>query len=208
LITQLSTFVGTSALVIVTPGPDTAVTVNSTLGLGRAAGVCTALGVLCGQAGWTLASSAGIAALLAASDPAFTAVKFAGAVYLALLGFQALRARRRDKTRAPSAPAADGPSKPHGRLAGFRRGLLSDLGNPKMAVFFTSLLPQFGSHFTGLVVLGLVFCAMTFAWLAFYALAIARIGHLIGRSRVRRALDAVTGAALVGLAVRLVTEQP
>src|SRR5262249_8239266 len=162
---------------------------GSTLSRGRAAGVSTAFGVLCGQAVWTLASSAGLSALLLASEPVFAAVKYAGAAYLVFLGLQALRAAFRNDAHELSGLAA-------GRLACFRRGLLSDLGNPKMAVFFTSLLPQFGSHFAALALLGLVFCAMTFAWLACYALAVAQIGGLLRRSRVRRALDATTGAAL------------
>lgn len=76
-----------------------------------------------------------------------------------------------------------------------------------MAVFFTSLLPRFASRSTGLALHGLTFCTMTFAWLAGYALAIAQVGGLLRRSLVRRALDAVTGAALVGLGLRLAAEQ-
>jgi len=208
LITQLAEFAGTAALVIVTPGPDTAVTLGSTLSRGRAAGVSTAFGVLCGQAVWTLASSSGLSAVLLASEPVFAAVKYAGAAYLIFLGLQALRAALRNDAHEPSGLAADGPPGPRSRLACFRRGLLSDLGNPKMAVFFTSLLPQFGSNFAALALLGLVFCAMTFTWLACYALVIAQIGGLLRRSPVRRALDATTGAALVIFGVRLATERP
>jgi threonine/homoserine/homoserine lactone efflux protein len=76
-----------------------------------------------------------------------------------------------------------------------------------MAVFFTSLLPQFGHSFAGLVALGLVFCAMTFAWLALYAAAIARAGDVLRRPRVRRTLDAITGTVLVALGLRLATAQ-
>jgi threonine/homoserine/homoserine lactone efflux protein len=74
-----------------------------------------------------------------------------------------------------------------------------------MAVFFTSLLPQFGHSFPTLLGLGLVFCALTLAWLSAYAVAVARAGDLLRRSRVRRALDAVTGTVLVALGVRLLT---
>jgi threonine/homoserine/homoserine lactone efflux protein len=76
-----------------------------------------------------------------------------------------------------------------------------------MAVFFTSLLPQFGSSFAVLALLGLVFAAMTFAWLTGYAVAVARMGDLLRRTRVRRALDAVTGAALIAFGLRLAAEQ-
>ncbi|HWM09910.1 MAG TPA: LysE family transporter, partial [Solirubrobacteraceae bacterium] len=86
-----------------------------------------------------------------------------------------------------------------------RQGLLSNLGNPKMAVFFSSLLPQFGSSFAVLLALGLLFCALTLAWLCAYALAVARAGDVLRRPRVRRTLDAVTGTALVALGLRLAT---
>jgi threonine/homoserine/homoserine lactone efflux protein len=71
------------------------------------------------------------------------------------------------------------PAGPAGPLACYRRGLLSDLGNPKMAVFFTSLLPQFGTGFAVLALLGMAFCAMTFLWLAGYAVALAKLGDLL-----------------------------
>ena len=83
-------FVGVAALVIVTPGPDTALTVRNALLGGRRAGVATAAGVALGLAVWTAAASAGLAALLVASEPAFVAVKLAGAAYLVLLGAQTL----------------------------------------------------------------------------------------------------------------------
>jgi threonine/homoserine/homoserine lactone efflux protein len=199
------TFLGVSALVIVTPGPDTAVTVSGTFGGGRRGGVFTALGVSCGQAMWTLAASAGISALLLASEPAFLAVKYLGAAYLLYLGLHAIWSA----VRRGSAPlAAAGEPTRRGALACYRRGLLSDLGNPKMAVFFTSLLPQFGVGFAVLAMLGLVFSAMTFLWLASYAVAVAKMSDVLHRSPAGRVLDAVTGTVLVGLGVRLATDQP
>jgi threonine/homoserine/homoserine lactone efflux protein len=93
------------------------------------------------------------------------------------------------------------------RLAPFRQGVISNLGNPKMAVFFTSLLPQFGgTSFSALLLLGLVFCSMTFAWLTAYAFAVARAGDFLRRTRIRRALDALTGTVLVALGIRLAAE--
>ena len=194
-----------SALVIATPGPDTAVTVNGTLGGGRRGGVFTALGVSCGQAVWTLAASAGISALLVASEPAFLTVKYLGAAYLLYLGLHAIWSAVR---REPVRPAVAGEPTRRGALACYRRGLLSDLGNPKMAVFFTSLLPQFGGGFAVLAPLGLVFCAMTFLWLACYAVAVAKMGDLLRRSPAGRVLDAMTGTVLIALGVRLATDQP
>ena len=95
-----------------------------------------------------------------------------------------------------------------GTARAFRQGLLSNLGNPKMAVFFTSLLPQFGAESFGpLLGLGLVFCAMTFVWLSAYAAMVARAGDVLRRPAIRRALDAVVGIVLVSLGLRLATER-
>jgi threonine/homoserine/homoserine lactone efflux protein len=198
---SLVTFLSVSALVIATPGPDTAITISGTAG----GGVFTALGVACGQAVWTLAASAGISALLVASRSAFLAVKYLGAAYLLYLGLHAIWSAARQQRTSPAAAAV--PAR-RAALACYRRGLLSDLGNPKMAVFFTSLLPQFGSGFTALALLGMMFCAMTFLWLACYAVVVARAGDLLRRSPARRVLDAVTGSVLVALGVRLAIEQP
>jgi len=197
-VTHLVAFLGVSLLVIVTPGQDTALTIRNTLLGGRRAGVRTAAGVAAGQATWTLAASAGVVALLRASEPAFTAVRLVGAAYLVYLGLQTLLRRGRVEPRA-----GDGGSS---RRA-LRQGLLSNLGNPKMAVFFTSLLPQFGSSFAALVALGLGFCSLTFLWLSGYAWAVAWAGDVLRRPRIRRALDRVTGVVLVAFGLRLAVER-
>jgi threonine/homoserine/homoserine lactone efflux protein len=202
-------FLGISILVIATPGPDTALTIRNTLLGGRRGGVLTALGVAAGQAIWALAASVGIVALLVASEPVFVAVKLAGAAYLVILGAQALFQALRPG--AGAAATAGGVARR--RLASplaFRQGVVSDLGNPKMAVFFTSLLPQFapegGATFATLFGLGLVFSLLTFTWLALYAGAVARAGDVLRRPRIRRAVEGVTGAVLVALGLRIATE--
>jgi threonine/homoserine/homoserine lactone efflux protein len=193
---ELLAFVAVAIVVIVTPGQDTALTIRNTLARGRSAGIRTAAGVVCGQAVWALAASAGVAALLVACEPAFVALKLAGAAYLGYLGGQALVAAVRGHAQVDRAAA-----EPGGRE--LRQGLLSNLGNPKMAVFFSSLLPQFGDSFAALLGLGLLFCALTMAWLSAYAAALARAGDVMRRPRVRRALDAFCGTALVALGIRL-----
>jgi len=204
---QLAAFLGVSAIVIVTPGPDTALTIRNSLLGGRRAGVATALGVSSGQATWTLATAAGIAALLAASEPAFVAVKLLGAAYLIWLGARSLVAAIGGRLQDRSETAARGSL---GRRVAFRQGLFSNLGNPKMAAFFPSLLPQFAPHehaFFVLLGLGFIFSLITLVWLTVYAFAVARAGALLGRPAIRRAIEAVTGAVLVALGVRLATER-
>ncbi len=201
-------FLGISALVIVTPGQDTVLTIRNTLLGGRVGGTFTAAGVALGQAIWTIAASAGVTALLLASEPAFAAVRIAGAAFLIYLGAQALIAAiRGNVARTTGAEHATRLQ----RMAALRQGLVSNLGNPKMAVFFTSLLPQFvpsgPGAFTGMLGLGLVFCAMTGAWLSAYASAVARAGDVLGRPKIRRALDGIVGTVLVAFGIRLASQQ-
>ncbi|MEP6979107.1 MAG: LysE family translocator [Thermoleophilia bacterium] len=201
MIGHAAAFLGISALVIVTPGQDTALTIRNALLGGRRAALFTALGVSAGQALWALATAAGVAALLAASEPVFVALRLAGAAYLIWLGVQALLAalRRRHLEQVHECTNL------RARVA-FRQGFVSNLGNPKMAVFFLSLLPQFGGSFAALLALGLVFSCLTLVWLTAYGAAVARAGDFLRRSRVRRALDAAVGTVLVALGLRIARE--
>jgi threonine/homoserine/homoserine lactone efflux protein len=200
---ELAAFLGIAILVIVTPGQDTALTIRNTLFGGRPAGVVTALGVAVGQSCWTAATSIGLAALLVASEPVFVAIRLAGAAYLVYLGFDALRHAIRSVAHAAERTTASPLAPPRA----FRQGLLSNLGNPKMAIFFTSLLPQFGSSFWSLLALGLLFSSLTLVWLSAYSFGVARAGDLLRRGRVRRTLDALTGTVLVAFGIRLATER-
>ena len=207
MVTSLAAFLGVAVVLIVTPGPDTALTIRNALVGGRRCAVFTALGVSTGLLVWTLAASAGLAALVSASEPAFVAVKIAGAAYLGYLGARALW----DAVRAR--PHGDALRPQRGRLrprVAFRQGVLSNLGNPKIAVFFTSLLPQFvrsdGPAFEGLLLLRLLLVALTLTWLVAYGVTVARAGDLLRRPRVRRALDGLTGIVLVTFGLRLASE--
>ena len=198
---ELAAFLAVAAAVICTPGQDTALTIRNALLGGRRSGIATAAGVAAGQAVWTCAAAVGVVAILSASQPAFTTLRLAGAAYLVYLGVQALVAAFRGRaveheTRSGSVTAG----------SSLRQGLVSNLANPKMVVFFTSLLPQFGDTFATLLGLGLAFSALTFLWLAAYGVAVARARRLLERDRVRRAFDAVTGTVLVALGLRLAAE--
>jgi threonine/homoserine/homoserine lactone efflux protein len=199
-------FLGVSAVVIATPGQDTALTIRNTLIGGRRAGIATAVGVALGQSCWTLGASVGLTAVLLASEVAFMALRLIGAGYLVYLGtlsiWNAIRARpRRDVVIGdPKLPAG----------SALRQGAMSNLGNPKMAVFFSSLLPQFvpasSSSFAGMLGLGIVFVSMTLTWLTVYAAVVDRLGAVLQHPRVRRAFDAVMGAVLVAFGARLATD--
>jgi threonine/homoserine/homoserine lactone efflux protein len=202
-------FIAIAIVVIVTPGQDTALTVRNTLAGGRAAGVATAAGVSLGQLAWTAAASLGLTAILLASEPLFNAIRLLGAGYLVILGVSALVAAVR--ANGGSHIGADPIRRLDARAAG-RQGVLSNLSNAKMAVFFTSLLPQFvpagEGAFIGMLALGTLFAAMTFGWLSLYALVVDRASGFIQRSTVRRLMDALLGTVLIALGIRVaVVEQ-
>ena len=198
------TFLGVSIVVIVAPGPDTALTIRNTLRGGRPGGIGTALGVSIGQLIWAVATSVGLVAVLLASEPVFRAVRLAGAGYLIWLGLQSLRAAFR--VHQPPEAGSTAGTRLSSRAA-FVQGIVNNLGNPKMAVFFASVLPQFTAtgHGMGsaLVLLGFVFSVMTLAWLTTYAVVIATAGRLLRVSRLQRSIEAVSGVVLVGLGARV-----
>jgi threonine/homoserine/homoserine lactone efflux protein len=127
-----------------------------------------------------------------------------GAGYLVYLGVRALLDSRRAGASEPARHSERG-----ARIFGpFDQGLISNLSNPKMLVFFISLLPQFAGNgsFFALFGLGLVFCTLTLAWLSGYAAAVARVGDFLRRGRIRRAVDRLTGTVLIALGARLAAE--
>lgn len=207
----LLAFLGVSLVVIVTPGPDTAITIRNTLFGGRPGGMFTALGIASGQMIWALATGVGIVAVLIASEPLFLAVKYAGCAYLVYLGSQALRQALRPAGPANGVMPVSERARRLTRLTAFRQGAVSNLGNPKMAVFFASLLPQFvapgAATFASIVLLGAIFAVMTFTWLALYAAFIVKAGAVLRQPPIRRAIEATTGALLIGLGLRLAADQ-
>src|SRR5687768_13135504 len=132
---QVLAFCGVALVLAVTPGPDMALVLRNSLRAGRRAAFRTVAGISVGLIGWGLASAFGVAAVLAASSTVFTALKIAGGVYLLYLGIQTLRGLKRNESLGGSATRAPG--------SPFRQGLVTNLLNPKLAVFFTTLLPQF-----------------------------------------------------------------
>jgi threonine/homoserine/homoserine lactone efflux protein len=202
------TFLGVSIVVIVAPGPDTALTIRNTIRGGRAGGIGTALGVSIGQLIWALATSVGLVAVLLASEPVFRAVRLAGAAYLIWLGARSLHAALGTRRSGPHDGSLGG-RRLTSRTA-FANGIVSNLGNPKMAVFFASVLPQFTAPGEGmaaaLALLGAVFSTLTFVWLAAYATTLSTAGYWLGASRARRAVEAVSGTVLIGLGIKVAAD--
>jgi threonine/homoserine/homoserine lactone efflux protein len=230
---HLAAFLLVACLIVITPGPDMAMVTKNALEGGRRAALLTALGTVTGLLVWLAASAAGIVAVLRTSAVVFTVVKLCGATYLLILGAQALLAARRSAAppltadgpvaddRATAGPAAGRRAAIRRRLGGrrpprlltgppWRQGLLCNLLNPKIAVLFTSLIPQFvapgQSAPLQAAILAGIFVAITLVWLTGYALAASAAQQVLRRNRVQRMMRAITGTALVGLGVRLAVE--
>ncbi|MFE0026935.1 LysE family translocator [Amycolatopsis sp. NPDC059021] len=187
------------------PGPDFVVVTRSSLVGGRRAGIAAGIGIACGVFAWVVAIAFGVAAVLAASAAAFTVVKLIGAAYLIFLGVKAwLAVRRGDYQELRE----NGPKKLT-TWAGFRQGLLTNLLNPKVAVYFLALVPQFlprSASTAQVLELAVLALASTVAWFMTLAVVVGLLRRFLTRARVRRALDAVMGSLLVALGVRVAAQ--
>lgn len=200
------TFLLFAAVLVLVPGPDFAVVVRNTLAGGRARGAWSAFGVACAAAVQGSAAAAGLGALVLRVEPVFQAIRWAGIGYLAFLAVQALRSA----VRGQYPPLDAGPVTRAAAWAGWRQGFLSNITNPKVLVFYLAVLPQFLSPGAGLGLLlgyALSHAALGAVYLTGLVLLLTRARRLLARRRVRRALDATTGLALLGFGARLATDR-
>ena len=205
---HLIVYLSVVVVIALLPGPDAAVVTRNALIYGREAAVGSAIGINVGLSVWTIATALGVVEVLRSSATVYDVLKLVGALYLVSIGLRALWASRRSAAAAVSRAAS-------GRVldsrGGFRQGLLSNLANPKVGVFFTSLLPQFvSSHAAALpqmVMLGAIFISFNLVWMSSYALAAVRLSHVLNRTRVKAAIDRVSGLVLVGVGVGLALER-
>jgi threonine/homoserine/homoserine lactone efflux protein len=207
----LVAFALAATLLIVTPGPDTMLVMRNTLRNGRRAGWITASGTMSGLLVWAVSAAFGLTELLRVSRLGFDIVRFAGAAYLIWLGVSSLGlVRRKHADRGHVSPAIPARPVPAGWRPVYLNGLLSNLCNPKIGVFFVAFLPGFiparvpATLFT--LGLGLWFIAETGAWLAVLAWMVARGASWLRRSAAQRWLERATGVVLIGFGLRLATE--
>ena len=204
MLAALLTFTVAATFIVLLPGPDTLVVLRNLVRSGRRTAARTVLGVLCGLVIWVVAAALGLAALLRTSETAYSALRWAGAVYLLWLGVQSLRSRT-------LTPAAGPETDTRQRFAiGFPAGLATDLLNPKVGVFFVTFLPGFiptGSS-VGLtsLVFGGIFVLETAGYFALLLLLAGRVTRWLDQPRIRRRLDRATGVVLIAFGLRLALE--
>jgi threonine/homoserine/homoserine lactone efflux protein len=204
-------FLGVITLLTITPGADMAMVSRSVFLGGRRAALATTLGIAAGCMTWAIASAAGVAAVLAASETAYDTLRLVGAAYLVWLGVQSLLAASRRGGQTPSRGQTLSPDRATGSLRQpFRQGLLTNLFNPKIALFYTTFLPQFIRPGDPVLLLSIamatVHIALGIVWLSGYAWLLDRAVDAFKSSRVRRTLDAITGSVLVAIGIRVAAD--
>ncbi len=198
-------FLAFALVLIVIPGPDFAVVTKNTLVGGRRRGRWTALGVSSSNLVQGTAAAFGLSALIVRVQPLFLAIKWAGVAYLVYLGAQAIRSA----IRGQYAPFDSDEKSTAASLAGWRQGFISNITNPKVLVFYLAVLPQFLTPGAGLGwLLGMAWshAVISFGYLLVLVTGLHGARRLLVRRRVRRGLDATTGAVLLGFSARLATE--
>ena len=207
-------FATLSALLVVTPGATLAVVVETALGNGRRAALCTVVGIGMGNATLMLATSLGLSGLLAEWPEVLPAVKTSWAVYLCLLGLRGIWVATRSRSadgRSRVGPGTDERSGSRGATgSAVFRGVLTNLLNPSVILFYATIPPQFVSIGdpvpVRLLVLGATHVVMSIVWHGTCGLAVGAAAEHLRRPSVRRALDGLTGAVLVGLGARLLAK--
>ena len=199
----LLTFLAAAALIIVAPGPDTLLVTRNVFRRGRRGGLVTAAGTVTGLALWSVAAALGLSALLAASEVGYNVARVAGGLYLIWLGVQTLRSHG-------TAPATATEAAPLPMHRAYLSGVLSNLLNPKIGVFFITFLPGFvplGAPVgTTAALLGALFVVETALWLLVLVWLVGNGTGWLSRPGVRRWLDRVTGVVLIGFGIRVVAE--
>jgi len=198
MLVSLATFTLTATLIVLLPGPDTLVVVRNLLRGGRRVAARTVLGVLSGLTVWVVTAVLGLSAVLRASHDAYVGLRIVGAAYLIYIGIRSLHSRD-DKATSR-----------HLLGTGYSAGLLTDLLNPKVGVFFVTVLPGFVPRgypvaWTSLL-LGAIFVVLTAAYFAILVTASRLVTGWMANSRLRRRMDRCTALVLIGFGLRLAVE--
>jgi len=201
-------YVAMSIVLILTPGADTALVTRSTVVHGKRGAAATALGTTTGVLVHTLFAALGLSAILAQSALLYEVVKYLGAAYLIYLGFVSLRAAAQKRTQAA------GEQPPKQSKAGsscFRQGLLTNLLNPKVALFFLTFLPQFvqpaGSTLLQFTLMGVTYAVLTLGWLLLYIYLLDLLRGWLQRPAAQRVLEGASGTVLLAFGLSLALER-
>ena len=201
-------YVAVTALLVATPGASTAVVVRSVLEGGRSAGMAAALGIATANTAWATAAGVGVTAIFTRVPVMFSAIRFAGAGYLFFLGARAIaRAVRPSPAPLPAREAVEGDPPPRRQIrSAFRGGVTVNLLNPPVATFYIVIVPSFlpqPAASARFVLYAAIHVGLALLCHAAWAAGFDRLRAFWSRPAARRGLEAITGAALVALAWRM-----
>ena len=196
-------FIAAASILTITPGVDTAMVLRTSAAEGPRSGGAASLGICLGLLAWGTGAAFGLTALLAASAPAFTLVKWAGAAYLLYLGAKLILKPRTSFAAASTAAAVT----KKGSRDAFHRGFLTNMLNPKVGVFYVTFLPQFIPHGVNVAAFSLLLAGihvlLTLLWFSLLIALTVPLGRFLAEPRVVRNLDRLTGCVFVGFGVKL-----
>ncbi|SFH49912.1 resistance to homoserine/threonine (RhtB) family protein [Priestia megaterium] len=198
-------FVITCVFLIILPGPDTAIMTKNTLTVGKQGGFKTMIGICCALSIHTLTAIVGLSAIIAKSALLFSIFKYIGAVYLIYLGIKSLWTLRNRETTETVVKIK------YKNTSSFKQGFLTNLLNPKIAVFFLTFLPQFvnpGSHtFMPFLILGMTYIVLTIVWYLFYIYLLNQISAFMKKPKTQKVIEGITGTILIGFGIKLALEK-
>lgn len=199
-------FLAFATVLVLIPGPDFAVVTKNTLAAGRRRGRWAAAGVASSNIVQGTVAASGLSALIVRAQPVFQAIKWAGVAYLAFLGAQAVGSAIRGRYPPPDNGE---PEAPGAAFGGWRQGFLSNITNPKVLIFYLAVLPEFmvpGASPGWLLAFAWSHALLSLAYLLLLTAGLHRARQLLLRRKVRRTMDGVTGAVLLGFSARLAAE--
>ena len=198
-------FIATSLLLILSPGIDTALVTRNTLTYSSKGGFFTAVGIASGVLVHTLATGLGLSIIIMQSTKLYFFIKLICSLYLIYLGITTLI--NRSSSKAKSIVLVDGDDQKRGLLPLFGQGILTNVLNPKVAIFFLTFLPQFiqgtGHFFQHALLLGCTYSALTLLWFLVYIHVMNRLKEWMTRPRVLQVMEGITGLVLLGLGINL-----
>lgn len=198
-------------LLIILPGPDTAIATKNTLTVNKKGGLQTILGSCCGLFIHTLAAVIGLSAIIVKSAYIFAILKYVGAVYLCYLGVKTLWTLKTIRTQSPVVNDDTQIDIKYGNQSCFKQGFLTNVTNPKVAVFFLTFLPQFvdgsNSTFFPFLLMGLIYTALTALWFIFYVYLLDKISAFMKKPMTKVVIEGLTGTVLIGFGIKLALEK-
>lgn len=198
-------FIFMCIMLIILPGPDTAIVTKNTLTISKQAGLKTMMGTLCALMIHTSAAVFGLSAVIVKSALLFTIIKYIGAVYLVYLGVKTLIALK--KRKAPTVDVIPDEK----TSSSFMQGFFTNLLNPKVAVFFLTFLPQFvqttKSPLIPFFILGVTYTVLTLMWFVVYILLLNQVRQFMNRPQTQKWMEGLTGSVLIGFGVKLALEK-